>query len=145
MCLIIDANLAATFFTTDDPKYKPVRDAVFSGRCCIYYGGKLKDELGEVREAARNLLALDRAGRAKALSNTAVNALETKIRDQELCESDDEHIIALAQLSGARLLCSNDRLLRRDFKNPALLNKPRGNIYSNPSHRALLKVHCKAC
>lgn len=45
-------------------------------------------------------------------------------------QSDDPHILALAVVSGARLLYSNDRLLQHDFKNLALINQPRGKVYS---------------
>ena len=61
-------------------------------------------------------------------------------------QSDDPHILALAVVSGARLLYSNDRLLQHDFKNPALINQPRGKVYStlynaafNQAKRRLLR------
>ena len=38
--------------------------------------------------------------------------------------------IALAQTSGARLPYSDDGDLHRDFKNPALIDNPRGTVYS---------------
>ena len=44
-------------------------------------------------------------------------------------KSDDPHIIALAQVSGARLLYSNDKSLQQDFKNKDLINNPRGKVY----------------
>ena len=50
-------------------------------------------------------------------------------------ESDDPHVIALAQLSGARLLYSNDAALQRDFRSPQLINSPRGRVYSTDPER----------
>lgn len=62
-----------------------------------------------------------------------------------MCQSDDTHIIALAQISGARLLFSNDKALHQDFKNKELINNPRGKVYSTlrgsdfrASHKNLL-------
>jgi hypothetical protein len=54
-------------------------------------------------------------------------------------KSDDPHIIALAKVSGARLLCSKDQNLHTDFGNRVFIDKPRGNIYQNQSHAKLLK------
>ena len=54
--------------------------------------------------------------------------------------------LALAQVSGARLLYSNDLTLHQDFGNRDLINRPRGKIYSThaggqiqDSHRRLLR------
>ena len=59
--------------------------------------------------------------------------------------SDDPHVLALAQMSGARLLYSNDKELRNDFKNRKLIHSPNGKVYSTlitknfkRSHRELL-------
>ena len=63
----------------------------------------------------------------------------------ETCRSNDQHVIALAQVSGARLLYSDDGDLHEDFKNNRLINRPRGVVYSTkngdnltPAHRNLL-------
>ncbi len=71
---------------------------------------------------------------------------ETKaLKANGLCKSNDPHVLALAQVSGARLLYSNDKDLQQDFKNKALINSPRGKVYSTLenkdftlSHRRLL-------
>ena len=43
--------------------------------------------------------------------------------------SNDFHIIALAQLAGARMLYSRDRELHQDFRNSKLVDRPRGKVY----------------
>ena len=62
------------------------------------------------------------------------------------CKSNDHHVIALAQVSGARLLYSNDRALQDDFRDKSLIDSPRGRVYStlgtsgfSRSHRNLLR------
>ena len=53
---------------------------------------------------------------------------------------------ALAKISGARLLYSNDKDLHQDFKDKNLIDNPRGRVYStlesknfSVSHSRLLK------
>ncbi len=55
---------------------------------------------------------------------------EEKLLQEETCRSNDTHVIALAQISGARLLYSNDMALHKDFRNKSLIDKPRGKVYS---------------
>ncbi len=50
--------------------------------------------------------------------------------------SNDAHILALAKLSGARILYSRDRKLHQDFKNPAIIDG--GMVYTKWDQRKLL-------
>jgi hypothetical protein len=54
-----------------------------------------------------------------------------------LCESNDQHVIALARVDRqrARVLVTNDQALQNDFKNKSLIDKPRGIIYSPTRHK----------
>ena len=72
-----------------------------------------------------------------------VNASEISAKTEELqregnFRSDDPHILALAQVSGSRLLYSADMDLQQDFKNKDFINSPRGKVYSSLSHKRLL-------
>ena len=89
------------------------------------------------------LRQLDQAGRAKAVPDAPVDARMKLVAPQ--CVSDDPHIIALALVSGARLLCSLDQALHTDFTNPKLINSPRGNVYQNATHEHLVRHHCTKC
>ena len=55
--------------------------------------------------------------------------LEDILVERGVCQSNDQHVIALAIVSGARLLYSNDRRLQRDFKDRRLIDPP-GKVYS---------------
>ena len=85
------------------------------------------------------------AGRIKHFDDADVeNRTEILTRGRS-CKSDDQHVIALAQVSGSRFLYSDDGDLHEDFKNNRLINRPRGVIYSTkdrgnftPAHRRLL-------
>jgi hypothetical protein len=73
----------------------------------------------------------------------AVDAEEQAIRARGLCFSDDEHLVALARKSGARIICTEDAALFKDVHNPALLSKPRGRVYRTKRHVALLCHHAR--
>ncbi len=55
--------------------------------------------------------------------------------------SDDAHIIALARVSGARLLYSNDHSLQQDFTDHRLVSNPRGKVFSTRQTSALTSAH----
>ena len=56
-------------------------------------------------------------------------------------QSDDPHVLALAQASGARLLYSNDGPLQDDFRNRRLIDNPRGSVYSTQVNKQFTRVH----
>ena len=59
-----------------------------------------------------------------------------------VCKSNDLHVLALALVSGARLLYTNDTALIDDFGNRDIVARPRGKIYTTAqvtdAHRRLL-------
>ena len=129
MCAIVDANVAHQVFSQ---KARPEAGIEFfkwlsaeSGR--MVTGGENWRELRQTSARAWMQQAL-LAGRIRLLDETKVDA-RTKELGAE-CVSDDPHVVALAQISGARLLYSNDLGLHQDFGNKDLVNRPRGSIYS---------------
>ena len=54
--------------------------------------------------------------------------------------SNDRHILAMALASGARLLYTKDRRLARDFRDAAIINNPRGVVYSRVSDSGNLRA-----
>ena len=85
------------------------------------------------------------SGKLRILDEEQINKRAEKIRTSVPHRSDDPHILALAQISGARLLYSNDVDLQKDFRDKALIDHPRGKVYSTregkdfkESHRKLL-------
>lgn len=111
----------------------------------LVVGGHLATELNRVGVARRFVISLLRAGRARQISDIATNEEENLIAGS--CKSDDPHVIALARISGARILCSSEKDLHEDFLNPQLISDPRGHIYQNATHTHLLRQygHTKAC
>lgn len=142
MCLIVDANVAVQVFASILPTdFTPIQKALSNGTAVGVYGGKLKDEYSALKRLRGIILALDRRGSLRKVPDAAVLAETKKVGNEGQRRSDDPHVIALARVSGVRLLCSHDHNLHADFTNPKILRPP-GNVYQKPSHRHLIRKHC---
>src|SRR5258708_1686900 len=125
MCLIIDINVVHHIFPQPAHQYVPIFKALTERRARLVYGGRLLYEYQKMDDFRRLLYRLDQQGAARKVNDEAVE-LETKqIKNRGLCVSNDHHVIALAIVSGARLLCTADNNLKRDFKNAAMISGPR--------------------
>ena len=138
MCLIVDANLCSVLFKkTSDTQFQELRETIFSNRVTLIYGGKLTTEY--FKAGVLPVIALlSQSGNAKKIDDNLIDVQLEKIQNK--CSSNDEHVIALARADrkNAHLLCSNDKALCNDFKNKALIDLPRGKIYSPTRHKASL-------
>ena len=142
MCAIVDANVANEVF---GPKPTPAGDRFFSwitkGSKRLVVGGKLLEELEKGSPCFRDWASqAGQSGKMKIMNNSEVQARTEQIKRQGLHKSDDPHILAVAQLSGTRLLYSNDGKLQQDFKNTKLID-PRGSIYSTQKKKELTGGH----
>lgn len=147
MCVIVDASVASLVFRDPpDADFQAVFDWLShrGANGCVVYGGSLAAELACVAGARRYLRALQQAGRARHIPDSAALPEEECVVRCGLCKSNDPHVVALARVSGARTLCSRDTDLHRDFKNPALVSRPRGCVYQTAEHRHLLR-HTTSC
>jgi len=145
MCVIVDANLASRVFAEPvEEDFAPVLDWLTSKGGELAIGGRLASELERLEKPRRFVIALLRAGRARRLPTAVVQEEEELIEQSGLCRSNDSHVLALANVSGARTLCTLDRDLQRDFRNPQLVSRPRGSIYPRQEHARLLR-HTSSC
>ncbi len=147
MCAILDANVIHEVFGINASEAgRQFWDWMNSHKGRLVVGGKLLRELkiasGEFLEWSRQAQF---SGKLNIQNQERINAKMKDLHVTGRCQSDDAHIIALAQISGARLLFSNDRALQQDFKNKELINNPRGKVYSTlrgsdftTSHKNLL-------
>jgi hypothetical protein len=145
MCLIVDANQASLVFgLAKSPGLLALRNAIFSdrGKIKVVCGGALIDEY-RLAGVLRVIRALDQAGRVRIVPSKDVDSETDRLRHAGVCRSNDQHIIALARVSGVRVLCTRDAELHADFKNPKLISKPRGQIYQTERHQRLLAKHCR--
>jgi hypothetical protein len=141
MCILVDANVAAEFAPLSvSADAKPIMERLLSRRLQLATGGKLTEEL-LATPFRKFLVELRRNGTERSYPN--VGEVEQRLRIEGQCQSNDCHIIALAIVSGSRLLFTRDDLLKGDFKNRDLLN-PRGKIYSSARNAGLLNL-CPKC
>jgi len=143
MCAIVDASVASLFFNDPvDPELAPLWSWINQRQGGLAIGGKLlADEYEKVASAIRAVRNWERAGLAHIIPDSDIESEREAIEDQ--CVSNDAHIVALARVSGARILCSSDRPLHQDFRDPGLINAPRGSVYQNTGHQHLLDHHGK--
>lgn len=146
MCAIVDASVVHEVFGPDQsPAGRKFRNWIDQGSMRLVAGGKVLEELDAHGHFRQWRAIAVQTGKIRIVSRERMDARMRELQDADSCTSDDEHVISLAQLSGARLLYSNDIALRNDFKKKVLLDRPRGKVYSTRtspafggSHRRLL-------
>ena len=143
MCAIIDANVGPEVFGDDrTPRGRLLYEWLTRGRTGrLVVGGKLLRELRQYGKFKVWLNEAISAGRARRIRDAVVDSETEAIRAGQSCRSNDHHILALARVSGARLLFTNDRYLEKDFKDRSLVPDPRGKIYKDATHSRLLNQH----
>ena len=140
MCAIIDTNVGHEVFgNNQSPAGKFFLNWLLNkGGAKLAVGGKLWAELNSYRKFQPLFADLLRRSKVVKCDDDSVNAEAALIDD--VCRSNDSHVIALARVSGARLLYSNDLNLHKDFKNPRIINKPKGRIYSTRENNDITKA-----
>ena len=140
MCVIVDSNVVREVFGADRP---PAGEAFFewidSGRMRLVAGGLLLEELVRHENFASWWRQAVLAGLATRVDDRRVEERTRSLAERNACRSNDEHVVALATVGGARLLYSNDRKLQQDFKNRDLIAHPPGKVYSTSRNRAFTK------
>ena len=149
MCAIVDANVAFEVFGRKrTPAGMRFRDWLDGGRGELVVGGKVLDELVRNRNFERWLLEARRlGGRVRQVGRARIRQREDDLVRSGLLQSDDQHIVALALESGARLLYTDDSRLQRDFINRQVIPGVEGRIYTSrpdgrftDDHQALLQT-----
>ena len=117
MCLIIDANRGGDFANLQDPYLLPLLSWVRKGGK-IVSGGKLELELSKIGIMREMMLEWSRRGNLVRIPSASVQS-----EIDALCpiKSDDPHVVALARLSGARLIVTEDKKLIADLKNSSVV------------------------
>src|SRR5882724_7236697 len=146
MCLIIDNDARdRVFFNPDDRDFQDLHSCLIGHglpAVRIVYGGELRREYLKRPRVMKQLVELDRKGRARAVSGALVDEESAALRASGLCRSNDVHVTALARVGKVGLLCTCDNDLMRDFKTKELIDKPRGKVYNRKSHKELLREFC---
>lgn len=145
MCLIIDTNVLLSMLDARHPVGKLFLRWLLQRDGLLVQGGTLTEEAARVREIQATLLELKRSGRLFDARSHDPPAFDAAQRHYDTrCTSNDAHVLAVAHVSGARTLATNDKALTEDFKNAELLPRPRGRVLHGEGHAHLLK-HDKGC
>lgn len=144
MCAIFDTNIGADLVSKTPSDAASMFRKWAENHGTVAVGGKLLTELAKNRDLLNWMKRLKEAGKLLHFNDDEVSAKERQLVAGNQCTSDDPHVIALAQISGARLLYTKDQSLHQDFLNRELIDNPRGKIYQG--HRHLLGRNvCKNC
>ncbi|MEZ5414866.1 MAG: hypothetical protein R3F03_11200 [Opitutaceae bacterium] len=140
--IIIDNNLICDVLVeTPDADLLILSEAVLLGKhykVQLVLGGRLEEEYLLHKNRRGIYLELARAGRLQKYPKDIVCADEAVVAALNI-KSDDPHVLALARVSGARVLCSLDKPLHDDFCNKTIIDNPRGKIWQNDAHKHLLR------
>jgi len=143
VCAIIDKSAVGSLFSDKTQNdYRPFLDWVLKQDGTVAIGGKNREELAESTKMRGLLAELKRARKLVDSEDRQVDEESKQIEHQ--CSSNDSHVIALARVSGARLLVlarvgasqghlAGENLLEQDFRDRALVKSPRGRIYKDAS------------
>ena len=143
MCAIVDANVMHEVFGSNlQSAGEQFFDWIEKGTKRLVVGGKLREELEQSSEDFRKWARVAiRTGKIRIVNTNEVDAKTREIENEGGYVSNDPHVLALAQVSGARLLYSNDGDLQEDFGKKSLIDRPRGKIYSTRRNKDFQPVH----
>ena len=135
MCIILDVNRIGKFKNPADEDMGPVRYWLQkkNGKivCSDTEQFKREWDAGGGHRLRRDL---QRRGKLNLICPQQVLEKEHELKGQ--IKSNDPHIIALAMITGVKVLVSEDKTLHGDFKNPRLAG---GKVYQTKSHSRLLR------
>lgn len=147
MCAILDNSARDEVFgNTPTTRGRLFFDWINQGQGRLSIGGtKLRAELGGSTQQPGSInfrrwlpTAIRRGLIIQPDDDNTVDAAADDLKVQGICLSDDPHVLALAQDTGARLLYSNDGDLQEDFRNRDIIKGVRGKIYPNTDYREFL-------
>lgn len=142
MCVIVDNSVRDEVFGVDQTAAARYFFQWLNRSGRLVIGGRLKDELMGASRFQEWLREAQLAGRVYEAPRDDVEAEEAGLRVTKSLKSNDPHVLALARLSGADLLYSNDGNLNRDFKNSAILGVGiQRRIYTTSDYQEVRPVH----
>lgn len=157
MCVIIDANCFSSVFDKTDKKHHEFSDIlrwITEGEGKIVYGGeKYKEELRKAYKYIRIFRLLKESKRAVEVCDRKVNAAQKQAESLKAHKDfDDPHLIAIASVSGCKIICTKEKRAIPFLKDPNLY--PKGctppSLYTSSRNKDLLTAKyiadiCKPC
>ena len=140
MCAIVDKNVFHELWEQGGtPAGQGFRRVIENGRIPLAFGGTMVEH--EVAPPGRSsrmkawIQQLQSAGRLVRVPDSEVDKRTHELASgaaaiSSIVRSDDPHVLALAEVSHARLLYTNDKKLTDDFRDAQIIKSPRGHVYS---------------
>jgi hypothetical protein len=141
MCAILDNNVRHEVFGENPTEAGNFFLEWLDRKGQLVVGGKLLQELQGYQRFEMWLRVASRLGRAIRIADETVDTEAESLRNDGICRSNDEHVLALARVSGARLLFTNDGYLQGDFKNPEIIDGVRGRVYTTQLSKDVRRAH----
>ena len=143
MCIIIDADYCSNFKQDIKfPEDELILDFIEKGKLNVYSGKELTKQLngGGLRDLIMEWESIGKFIEASDQQETEIKKYQERLkRDRNLIPivSNDDHILATAQILNVAVLCSYDEDLRTDFQNLDIINNPRGKLYNSKKEKRL--------
>jgi hypothetical protein len=125
MCVIIDTNTLHKVFGEKDGDFTPVRTWIICGPAKIIIGGSTyKRELSGASKYLRVIRELDLKRKVVRISDQCVDEAENQLRGLPIAaQFNDQHLVALTDESGCRVLCSEDKKADKYIRDKSLYKK----------------------
>lgn len=143
MCAIVDVNVVHQGIGRDRTEAgKFFLDWLLNGGILVVGGSKFESEIRRDSKFLTFVNERRQSGKVRqGIDRDEVDAEQQRLIGLKICDSDDQHILALARVSDTRILFTNDDALQNDFRNPSIINRPRGQIYTTAVHKEVQQVH----
>jgi len=145
MCIVVDTNTLGPVMIPTDAKHEdfaPVLRWITVGKGKLVYGGSTyrKEVFERMRRFNGVIGELRKKGRCVVLNHAHVDAAEKRARAAEPSpDFDDAHLVAIFDVSGCRVLCSNDQRADRFVQDRRLYERHEPpSIYRRADHAHLL-------
>lgn len=143
MCAIVDINVVHQGLGRDRTEAgKFFFDWLLNGGILVVGGSKFEAEIRNDSRFLRFVNERRQSGKVRQGINRAeVDAEQNRLIGLKICDSDDEHILALARVSDTRILFTNDGDLQKDFNDGNIIDDPRGQVYTTLVNKDVRRVH----
>ena len=143
-CAILDADCIGEVFGNDESEAgAEFLRWVLDGKLRLVSGGHAQEELRKSIEFKRWAAALppNLTVYRQRLIAAEKDKLDNRKEVHGDIRSNDTHVLALAMVSGSRLLYSRDNALRDDFADPSIILGPWGQLYNEGAKDGLADRH----
>ena len=117
MCAIVDTNVISEVMSGKTEAGIKFKDWLENRKGRLVVGGKLLEELLKDNNFKLWFMEMRRSDVVEQIKKELIRIRQINLDRRNDLKSNDSHVLALAIVSGARLLYTNDGDLKKDFSN----------------------------